>query len=110
MPGLTCIDEGDESGLRHIHGLPGKEGVSGRNGVRAPVQLNAKSNAGISTAVSSGGKAALPRGQLLGSPSGARSTRSYLELPLSCYNSAIFRVPVRKARSNAESVFEEVSA
>jgi len=48
--------------------------------------------------------------QLLGSLVSARSTHSFLELPLRGHSYAIFRVPVSKARSNAESVLEDVSA
>jgi len=198
MPGLPCIYQGDEIGMRHIDGLPSKEGGYCRTGARTPMQWNSKPNAGFSTAasrdlylpidpdidrptvedqetdkesvlnfvrtmvkmrsthpalaadadfevlyaeknkypfvymrISDRGERLviavnpssdcvtaeipaekLPRlgEQLLGFPVSARMTRSSLEMPLPRYSYAIFRVPVTKAPSHAEPVFEEFSA
>ena len=50
MPGVPFIHYGDEIGMRSLDGLPSKEGGYGRTGARTPLQWNASSNAGFSTA------------------------------------------------------------
>lgn len=50
MPGIPCIYNGDEIGMRHITGLPSKEGGYGRTGARTPMQWTSGRNAGFSTA------------------------------------------------------------
>ncbi len=49
LPGVPCIYYGDEIGLRHVHGLPSKEGGYGRTGARTPMQWTGGRNAGFST-------------------------------------------------------------
>jgi len=50
LPGIPCIYYGDEIGLRHVHGLPSKEGGFGRTGARTPMQWTRGRNAGFSSA------------------------------------------------------------
>jgi maltose alpha-D-glucosyltransferase/alpha-amylase len=50
LPGVPCIYYGDEIGLRHVHGLPSKEGGYGRTGARTPMQWTSGRNAGFSNA------------------------------------------------------------
>jgi maltose alpha-D-glucosyltransferase/alpha-amylase len=50
MPGIPFIYYGDEIGLRHIKGLPSKEGGYSRTGARTPMQWNHSPNLGFSTA------------------------------------------------------------
>jgi maltose alpha-D-glucosyltransferase/alpha-amylase len=50
MPGVPFIYYGDEIGMRSLNGLPSKEGGYGRTGARTPMQWDASTNAGFSTA------------------------------------------------------------
>jgi maltose alpha-D-glucosyltransferase/alpha-amylase len=50
MPGVPFIHYGDEIGMRALEGLPSKEGGYGRTGARTPMQWDASSNAGFSSA------------------------------------------------------------
>ena len=50
MPGVPCIYQGDEIGMRHIDNLPSKEGGYCRTGARTPMQWNSDANAGFSKA------------------------------------------------------------
>ncbi len=50
MPGVPFIYYGDELGMRALDGLPSKEGGYGRTGCRTPMQWDASTNAGFSTA------------------------------------------------------------
>lgn len=50
MPGVPFIYYGDEIGMRHIEGLPSKEGGYTRTGARTPMQWSSAKNAGFSTA------------------------------------------------------------
>jgi maltose alpha-D-glucosyltransferase/alpha-amylase len=50
MPGIPFIYYGDEIGMRHIGGLPSKEGGYTRTGARTPMQWSSAKNAGFSTA------------------------------------------------------------
>jgi glycosidase len=50
MPGVPFIYYGDEIGMRSLDGLPSKEGGFQRTAVRTPMQWDASSNAGFSTA------------------------------------------------------------
>ncbi len=50
QPGVPFIYYGDEIGMRHITGLPSKEGGYGRTGARTPMQWSDKKNKGFSTA------------------------------------------------------------
>jgi glycosidase len=52
MPGVPFIYYGDEIGMRHIEGLPSKEGGYTRTGARTPMQWSSSKNAGFSTAKS----------------------------------------------------------
>jgi maltose alpha-D-glucosyltransferase/alpha-amylase len=50
MPGVPFIYYGDEIGMHSLNGLPSKEGGYGRTGARTPMQWDASTNAGFSTA------------------------------------------------------------
>jgi glycosidase len=50
MPGVPFLYQGDEIGMRHIDGLPSKEGGYVRTGARTPIQWNDNPNAGFSAA------------------------------------------------------------
>lgn len=50
MPGIPFIYNGDEIGLRQVHGLVSKEGGYSRTGARTPMQWDGSANAGFSTA------------------------------------------------------------
>ncbi len=52
MPGIPCIYNGDEIGMRQIDGLPSKEGGYGRTGARTPMQWTGGNTAGFSSAAS----------------------------------------------------------
>ena len=49
-PGVPFIYYGDELGMRHLDGLPSKEGGYGRTGARTPMQWDDGQNAGFSDA------------------------------------------------------------
>jgi glycosidase len=50
LPGVPCIYYGDEIGMRHLDGLPSKEGGYSRTGARTPMQWDTSRNAGFSKA------------------------------------------------------------
>ena len=50
IPGVPFLYYGDEIGMRTGWGLPSKEGSHGRSSVRTPMQWDASTNAGFSTA------------------------------------------------------------
>ncbi len=50
MPGVPFIYYGDEIGMHSLNGLPSKEGGYGRTGARTPMQWDASTNSGFSTA------------------------------------------------------------
>ena len=52
MPGVPFIYYGDEIGMHSLNGLPSKEGGYGRTGARTPMQWDASTNTGFSTAPS----------------------------------------------------------
>lgn len=50
MPSVPFIYYGEEIGLRHLDGLPSKEGAYPRTGCRTPMQWDSSKKAGFSTA------------------------------------------------------------
>ncbi|MCK6491183.1 MAG: DUF3459 domain-containing protein [Planctomycetes bacterium] len=50
MPGLPVVYYGDEIGMRHVPGLPSREGGYTRTGARTPMQWGPGRNAGFSSA------------------------------------------------------------
>jgi glycosidase len=50
LPAIPVVYYGEEIGLRHLDGLPSKEGGYIRTGARTPMQWDASRNAGFSTA------------------------------------------------------------
>lgn len=50
MPGIPGIYYGDEIGMRHLSGIPSKEGGYNRTGARTPMQWGPGRNAGFSAA------------------------------------------------------------
>ena len=50
LPHVPTIYYGDEIGMRHLDGLPSKEGAYDRTGARTPMQWDATANAGFSSA------------------------------------------------------------
>lgn len=48
MPGVPCLYNGDEIGMRYARGLLSKEGGYNRTGSRTPMQWNSGKNAGFS--------------------------------------------------------------
>jgi glycosidase len=72
MPGIPYIYNGDEIGMKHIAGLPSKEGGFGRTGARTPMQWDSTRNAGFSSAAAN--KLYLPLDPAKNRPTVARQT------------------------------------
>jgi maltose alpha-D-glucosyltransferase/alpha-amylase len=104
MPGVPFIYYGDEIGMRSLNGLPSKEGSYDRTGARTPMQWDASTNAGFSTAPA--GKLYLPIDPAADRPTVA----AQLADPASSLNLTRTLIALRKAHAalGASGDFETV--
>jgi maltose alpha-D-glucosyltransferase/alpha-amylase len=104
MPGVPFIYYGDEIGMHSLNGLPSKEGGYGRTGARTPMQWDASTNAGFSTAPAE--KLYLPIDPAAGRPTVA----AQLADPASSLNLTRTLIALRKAHPalGASGDFETV--